>query len=130
MAVYTGILTWALLEYVEDIKSFKNTLSVHALIGFIMDLLLVFRTNSAYDRWWEGRRQWGALVNQSRNLAIKCHSFLVGKDGLQIKNIQTLIIAYPYAAKEHLRKGVDVHKLELNEDYKEKLKINPTELLP
>ena len=122
MALYTGLLTWILLENVANIGLFKNTLSVHSLIGFIMGLLLVFRTNSAYDRWWEGRKQWGALVNHSRNLALKCEAFFQNKQELGYKKIHSLIVAYPYAAKEHLRKGVDVHKLELDEDLQEKLK--------
>lgn len=116
--VYTGILAWALLEYVTDIKSFKNTLSVHALIGFIMGLLLVFRTNTAYDRWWEGRRQWGSLVNQSRNLAIKSRSYIEKNSDIVLQELHSYIVAYPYTAKEHLRKGVDVHKLEIDEDAK------------
>lgn len=122
MAIYTGIITFVLLEYVEDVKSFKNTLSVHALIGFIMGLLLVFRTNTAYDRWWEGRRLWGMLVNQTRNLALKSKSFIGDKDDVALTKIERLIIAYPYAAKEHLRKGVDIHKLNLDEDCMDFLK--------
>jgi putative membrane protein len=42
----------------------------------VISLLLVFRTNTAYDRWWEGRKLWGALVNNSRNLAIKLRVML------------------------------------------------------
>src|SRR6201991_1714810 len=42
-----------------------------SILGIILGLLLVFRTNTAYDRWWEGRRLWGSLVNVSRNLAVK-----------------------------------------------------------
>src|SRR5262249_39832834 len=38
--------------------------------GGVLSLLLVLRTNAGYDRWWEGRRLWGGIVNQSRNLAI------------------------------------------------------------
>src|SRR5690242_3653386 len=41
----------------------------HTLIGVALGLLLVFRTNSSYDRFWEGRKLWGAIVNDSRNLA-------------------------------------------------------------
>ncbi len=42
----------------------------------MISLLLVFRTNTAYDRWWEGRKLWGSLVNNSRNLAIKLSAIL------------------------------------------------------
>jgi len=43
--------------------------TVHTLVGVALGLLLVFRTNSSYDRFWEGREIWGRLVNESRNLA-------------------------------------------------------------
>lgn len=49
----------------------RNLPTLHALLGFAISILLVFRTNTAYDRWWEGRKLWGALVNNSRNLALK-----------------------------------------------------------
>lgn len=53
----------------------KYTATVHNLFGFVISLLLVFRTNTAYDRWWEGRRLWGSLVNTSRNLSLKLNSY-------------------------------------------------------
>lgn len=34
---------------------------VHSLVGVALGLLLVFRTNASYDRYWEGRRLWGGL---------------------------------------------------------------------
>jgi ion channel-forming bestrophin family protein len=43
--------------------------TAHALIGLALGLLLVFRTNASYDRFWEGRRQWGSIINASRNLS-------------------------------------------------------------
>ncbi len=109
VAIYT-----ALVAYVEnDVfhASFKNTTVVHSLIGFVLSMLLVFRTNTAYDRWWEGRRLWGSFVNNSRNLALKINAFLA--DDHETKNtLKTLIINYIFAAKEHLRTGVPVKKLE------------------
>lgn len=56
---------------VAETSYLKNITIMHGMLGFVISLLLVFRTNTAYDRWWEGRRQWGSLVNNSRNLAIK-----------------------------------------------------------
>lgn len=40
------------------------------MVGAALGLLLILRTNAGYDRWWEGRKLWGGIVNQSRNLAI------------------------------------------------------------
>ncbi len=53
---------------------------MHSLLGFAISMLLVFRTNTAYDRWWEGRKLWGALVNNSRNLALKLNAILEADD--------------------------------------------------
>jgi len=46
---------------------FPSTLSVY--LGLVVSLLLVFRNNSAYDRYWEGRKTWASIVNHARNLA-------------------------------------------------------------
>lgn len=42
----------------------------HEVAGVLLGLLLVVRTNAGYDRWWEARKLWGGIVNQSRNLAL------------------------------------------------------------
>ena len=71
--VAVGIYT-AAVAYLETQLfhvTFRNTTVVHSLIGFVLSMLLIFRTNTAYERWWEGRKLWGSLVNNSRNLALK-----------------------------------------------------------
>ncbi|GHE42786.1 bestrophin family protein [Sphingobacterium griseoflavum] len=81
MALYSwGIAYWE-LEYLKlSEKSWiKNITMVHSLLGFVLSLLLVFRTNTAYDRWWEARKQWGTLTNVSRSLAYKLDAF-IGKE--------------------------------------------------
>ena len=50
--------------------------TAHSLLGASLGLLLVFRTNSSYDRFWEGRKQWGGIVNETRNLARQAESWL------------------------------------------------------
>ncbi|WP_284652327.1 bestrophin family protein [Flavobacterium terrisoli] len=73
IGVYSAIISYAEVEIWQlSEKSYvKNITIMHGMLGFVISLLLVFRTNTAYDRWWEGRRQWGSLVNNSRNFAIK-----------------------------------------------------------
>jgi putative membrane protein len=75
---YAGGIAWLELDVLQLSQNsyIKNVSLIHTLLGFAISMLLVFRTNTAYDRWWEGRRQWGALVNNSRNLALKLHTFL------------------------------------------------------
>jgi len=93
----------ALITYIElDVLKFSFESSVmHSLLGFVISLLLVFRTNTAYDRWWEGRKQWGALVNVCRNYTMKVRT-LVG-DQAQQDQMVALVQLYPFLLKEHLR---------------------------
>ena len=73
IGIYSGLIGY--LEVVcwklADTSYIKNITIMHGMLGFVISLLLVFRTNTAYDRWWEGRKMWGSLVNNSRNFAIK-----------------------------------------------------------
>ena len=73
IGVYAAGIAYLELEYFKLPKSsyVKNLNMMHTLLGFVISLLLAYRINSAYDRWWEGRKLWGSLVNNSRNLAIK-----------------------------------------------------------
>ena len=50
----------------------------YEIVGAVLALLLVLRTNAGYDRWYEARKLWGGIVNQSRNLAIAGLSYESG----------------------------------------------------
>jgi putative membrane protein len=78
MAGYSSIVAYIIIIHLKitENNDLKNISLMHSLLGFVISMLLVFRTNTAYDRWWEGRKQWGSLVNNSRNLAIKLHAML------------------------------------------------------
>lgn len=82
MGAYSYGIAYFELEYLKlSEKSWvKEITTVHSLLGFALSMLLVFRTNTAYDRWWEGRKQWGALTNTSRNLALKLNGILDEQD--------------------------------------------------
>ena len=104
----TGIALYTLiLVFVENYYNFKadnkitKIITVHTLLSFVISMLLVFRTNTAYDRWWEGRKEWGALVNTSRNFSMKLKSFFSQTDDLVF--FQQKLISFPYALKNHLR---------------------------
>ncbi|MES2808918.1 MAG: bestrophin family ion channel [Bacteroidota bacterium] len=51
-------------------------IAVPAILGSILSLLLAFRSNQAYDRWWEARSLWGSIVNDSRSFARQVISFI------------------------------------------------------
>lgn len=71
--------------------------------GLIMGLILVFRVNSGYDRWWEARKLWGNITNHSRNLAMSLYQYTEPKDNEWLKKISGYLIAFPYLMKSHLR---------------------------
>ena len=76
--------------------------TVHTLIGVALGLLLVFRTNVSYERFWEGRRMWGGIVNESRNLAREAAAFLRDRPQL-MRPIILWAAAFPYASMHSLR---------------------------
>ena len=78
------------------------TMAVHTVLGTALGLLLVFRTNASYDRFWEGRRMWGSIVNESRNLARFCHALLAESPTLRERTIRWLV-AFVYASMHKLR---------------------------
>jgi ion channel-forming bestrophin family protein len=88
--------------HLSENNHLKNIPQMHGLLGFVISMLLVFRTNTAYDRWWEGRKLWGALVNNSRNLAIKLSAIL--KDDKDNRTyFRRVIPLYASALKNHLQ---------------------------
>lgn len=113
VAIFTGFIAY--LENEIFHATFKNTTAIHGLVGFVLSLLLVFRTNTAYERWWEGRKAWGSFVNNSRNLALKLTSLGISDE--QKKMFADLIANYIYAAKEHLRGSNASEDLVFNKKY-------------
>lgn len=82
IGIYAGGIAYLELEYwkLSENSNVKNLNLMHTTVGFVLSLLLAYRTNTAYDRWWEGRKQWGLLVNNSRNLAIKLSAYLTDEN--------------------------------------------------
>lgn len=115
VAFYTA--TFHFLEInIFHLKPIKNPIAVHSLVGFVLSLLLVFRTNTSYDRWWEGRKLWGSFTNNSRNLAMKLIAFLPQKhESLRFFRIQ--IGNYLMASKFKLRGNDSLEHIEILEDF-------------
>lgn len=83
-------------------------LAIPAVLGTVISLLLGFRSNQAYDRWWEARHIWGAVVNDSRTLVRQILSFTGGADADEdVKALRKKIvqrqIAWCYGLGRHLR---------------------------
>ncbi len=75
---------------------------IHSYLGLVLGLLLVFRTNASYDRFWEGRRQWGSIVNESRNLARASRVYLKEAPVIQAEVVRWTV-AFAYATMHSLR---------------------------
>ena len=75
------------------------------LFGSALALFLGFRDNSAYERWWEGRTWWGAMINASRSLSREVRNFLPGEEALDLRRAIVLRqIAYVNALRCQLRR--------------------------
>jgi putative membrane protein len=114
VGLYTAGIGWLEMEYlnISDNAHIKNTTLMHNILGFAISMLLVFRTNTAYDRWWEGRKHWGGLVNCSRNMAIKLLAILPTEDKKSKKYFAKLIALFAkelnlHLLKEKTRLGLD-----------------------
>lgn len=94
----TGVV--AFHRYVHPV-GLPNT--VHGLVGVALGLLLVFRTNSSYDRFWEGRKLWGGIVNETRNLARAAGVFLREQDPALYRTLVQWTAVFPYATTWVLR---------------------------
>ncbi|MEY4286221.1 MAG: hypothetical protein RL511_294 [Bacteroidota bacterium] len=103
--IYISLLS-ILIAYIEitffpEAYYLKHLTVVYSLLGFVISLLLVFRTNTAYDRWWEGRKAWGSIVNHSRSLSSKLSALALShEERLSLSNFISL---YVFSIKNHLR---------------------------
>jgi len=75
---------------------------VHTITGSFMGLLIAFRTNTGYERFWEARKVWEQIQNRCRNMARIIANYVVGDDQMVLRVMQ-ILTAYPYALKQHLR---------------------------
>jgi putative membrane protein len=100
----TGGVAWLENEHLHlsQDSHVKNITLMHQLLGFAISMLLVFRTNTAYDRWWEGRKLWGALVNVSRNLAVKLSVWMRAEDTEGREHFARLIALFAHELRNHL----------------------------
>jgi ion channel-forming bestrophin family protein len=116
VGIYTALINYVEIRYLKlnQNSNIKNITLMHSLLGFAISMLLVFRTNTAYDRWWEGRKLWGNLINNSRNLAIKLNAILHKNDKSNKVYFKQLIGNFPLTLQRHLQ--LEQTRLELDEE--------------
>lgn len=93
------------VTFIEKHPSFPNVaipLTPYEILGAALGALLIFRTNAGYERWWEARKLWGGIVNQTRNLVIQglAHG---PADPDWRRQVVRWIAAFPHVARRNLR---------------------------
>lgn len=104
--LFIGIFAVAigLLDMLPWFQKISLPLNIPALLGTAVSLLLAFRTSQSYERWWEARTVWGAIVNDSRTFVRLIIQFIPAGDDKTIKDFAERQIIWTYALGESLRK--------------------------
>ncbi|GAB3495827.1 bestrophin family ion channel [Spirosoma knui] len=113
--VYVVIITIIELRY-QDLRLKDTPTAFLGAMGILLSLLLLFRTNTAYDRFYEGRQAWGMLVNNTRNLAIFYNAVLPVDDKDNRLFFAKTISNFPFALKNHLRDQSGTDELDMIEE--------------
>jgi putative membrane protein len=106
VAIYAGAIGYFEFHnwYSDETRELTKAIStIYSILGFTLSLLLVFRTNSAYDRWWEGRKLWGDLTNNTRSVASHLNALLDKEDREARAMLSLLLSTFPYALQAHLK---------------------------
>ena len=78
------------------------TLIPFTLLGIVLSILLGFRNNACYDRWWEARKLWGAMVNEVRSLA-RTSGSLLGQSADCRRQLLMLTLGFAHSLRGQLR---------------------------
>jgi putative membrane protein len=97
---YTLVVCALLRHFQVDLPNYS---SVSATLNtIVLGVLLQFRNREAYDRWWEGRRLWGQLVNDSRNICLKVR-VLPGVHSADRAQVARCVVGFAVGLRNHLR---------------------------
>lgn len=90
------------IKWEFDLSFPKLSFSIPAFLGTAISILLSFKIGQSYDRWWEARKIWGAIVNDSRSFVLQMQAFLEGEQEL-VKTMAYRQIAWCYVLGKGLR---------------------------
>lgn len=97
-----AIVTTILVNQMSD-KIPEMPLNIPAFLGTAISILLSFKMAQSYDRWWEARRIWGAIVNDSRSLVLQLQNFTQSSSSEFVVKMAQRQIAWCYALSSRLR---------------------------
>lgn len=105
---FAALVTW--LDSSYGIENYSLTTTPFTLIGLAMAIFLGFRNNESYDRFWEGRKLWGGMVNVSRSFSRQTLTLIVPQSESDAKEVDSIrekiiraTIAYVHMFRHHLR---------------------------
>lgn len=101
LVVYGLVVSWIIqFEHLPNLEWGAESTVVN---GIGLSFLIAFRTNHAYDRWWEARKHWGQLINETRNLCLKIRT-LSDVDTSERRQVGGLLASFGERLKDHLRR--------------------------
>lgn len=98
IAILSGLLPIFFQSFLSDIP-----ISIATTLGIAISILLSYMMNQSYERWWEARKIWGEIVNDSRTLVMQLSMYL-NPQNKGIEEISRRQIAWNYSLGDHLRK--------------------------
>ena len=119
--------------WLYDAKGTKIPSIAHTLLGVALGLLLVFRTNASYDRYWEGRKLLGGFVNRARDLVRQATSFIEGDDALgrgHRREIARQTVLFYALLRQYLRKERELENLGVPLDEAERAALREAAVRP
>ena len=87
----------------------KMPIAIPAFLGTAISVLISFKMSQSYDRWWEARKIWGSIVNESRSFTLQLQSFVASGNEKDVKQIAFRHIAWCFSLGQSLR-GLDALK--------------------
>ncbi|MBC8156155.1 MAG: bestrophin family protein [Bacteroidetes bacterium] len=118
VTLYVSLVTVVQLRY-ADLRLTDTPSEYVQALGILLSLLLIFRTNTAYDRFYEGRSAWGVLINTSRNLAVIFNTILPKSAQTDRVFLAKTLCNFAFALKNYLRETPRVDELDLAEDWQQ-----------
>jgi putative membrane protein len=100
--IFIWLITYSLTHLFAAVNP-AIPITVPAFIGTAISVLLSFRLSQSYDRWWEARKIWGAIVNESRTFVLQLQSFVKATNNNDIKTIAFRHIAWCFSLGHSLR---------------------------
>src|SRR4030095_495823 len=103
--IYTTII-WLITFFLTHEYASINPqipVTVPAFIGTAISIILSFKLSQSYDRWWEARKIWGSIVNESRTFVLKLQSFVKPANNNDIKTLAFRHIAWGFSLAQSLR---------------------------